>query len=178
MGRLQKMLGWWLLTASLAASGCTAFADAVDGGGDGGTPDAGVGLIIEPVRYIEQGEKANYTFQFDEAPPWADLVVDKTDCILTKFKFVNLEDHTEQLLDLNNVTNYCEDGDCDIDIVGALVQAARDADTMTNRLLIMEVAFEQNGKPQQLWGGSAQFWVFTQNGSQDSDGGTDGGGGD
>lgn len=181
MGRLQMMLGWWLLAASLAAGGCTAFADAVDGGrkddGDGGTFDGGVGLIIEPVELIRQGQKRNYTIRFSEPPPWADKVVDLADCYKIRVDFVRLNDPTSEMFDIETIVDYCSVEAPDPEILLALMQADIDADTETPRLLVVEVAFDETGKPQQIWKGSARFYVSPQNDVQDTDGGPDGGDG-
>lgn len=180
-GRYKTTLWFGLLALAVAAGGCTAFADAVEDGGGGF--DGGVGLLIEPVEYIRQGQKANYTIQFTEPPPWSEEPAVDSECGLTKLRFVELDHPDDQLLDIDKVTDYCVDSiceGCDVDTIGALLQATPGADTKVNRLLIWEVYYSEFGKPQKLWRGSARFWVFPDNDAQDLDGGSDGadGGGD
>jgi len=154
------------IALGLGASACGAFADAV--GTDGGAADAGVGLTFDRTPYILQGQRKDFSIAFDRDPPWAGESGGNR--LLTGFRFVCADDPDAVLNDIEFLTDY--DG---LGTVAATLKAKINADTEAQRLLVIEVAFEKSGRPQQTFSGADRFWVLP---AESPDAGLDGSGGD
>lgn len=161
---LQILLGLCLLGTM---GGCGAFADAVDPDG-GHIPDRSR-LTYEADNYLVQGQTKVIKVRFVDPPPWSG--VDGGLAFLTDLSFVDNTDEGKKLDDINLVeVDY--DGLQSIELT---LLASQQADTDTPRLMIIKVAFELTGQPQQIFTGAGRFWVIAPTDTQETDGGMDGG---
>jgi len=130
-----------LLLLTLTLAGCGAFADATDP--DGGTPDAGPTLKIQP-QYIKPGQFNAYELTFTLGPPWK-----KEDC---KYTYVNKLDMRGT--DIEPTTHY-SGGSVITATLNAKINAAAG-----ERFPIAEVACEKPGQPQRTHSEWGRFYVL------------------
>lgn len=155
---LYSLIGFWILL-SVSGCACNAFADASS---NPSQPEPRSGLLFEPYQMIFQGQLKEFDITFKDPFPWASEQNGRT--FLTDFRFVNRDNESEEFSDIQFLYNYSGGSS-----IHTTLQASTRADTDTWRLLVIEVAYEKEGQPQQTFAGAERFWVLPREGQ---DGGT------